>query len=196
MQALQCNLRGRVRLADCLGFSLVELMVTVAVLAIVAAIAIPSFTGLINSSRLTASANEVLASMQLARSEAVQRNQTVLICPSSNASTCGSGSWNQWIVMVKSTSEVLRVGTAKVPLLIQASPAIVSNGNAIEFRADGLARDSTGALLVASVSSCLTTNKPPENVRVVVIVSGSRAAVRTGASDVTCAAPANTPTTI
>lgn len=196
MPALRRNLRDDVQLGQHLGFSLVELMVTVAVLAIVAAIAIPSFTGLINSNRLTASANEVLASLQMARSEAVRRNQTVLVCPSSNASSCTSGSWNQWIIMVKATNEVLRVGTAKMPLLIQASPAIVSNGNAVEFRADGLARDATGALLAAAVSSCLTTSTPPQNVRVVVIVSGSRAAVRNGASDITCASPVNAPTTL
>ncbi|RYE71403.1 MAG: prepilin-type N-terminal cleavage/methylation domain-containing protein, partial [Oxalobacteraceae bacterium] len=88
MRALRRNLRDDVRLGQHIGFSLVELMVTVAVLAIVAAIAIPSFTGLINSSRLTASANEVLASLQMARSEAVRRNQTVIVCPSNNASSC------------------------------------------------------------------------------------------------------------
>ncbi|APP81201.1 GspH/FimT family pseudopilin [Xanthomonas hortorum] len=196
MRASRRNLGEELRCARHDGFSLIELMVTVAVLAIVAAIAIPSFTGLINSNRLTASANEVLASLQMTRSEAVRRNQTVLMCPSSDASSCSSGSWNQWIVMVKATNEVLRVGTARAPMLVQASPAIVSNGNAIEFRSDGLARSATGSLLAAAVSSCLATTNPPQNVRLVVIVSGSRAAVRTGTGDATCAAPVNAPTTL
>ncbi|MBF6941294.1 prepilin-type N-terminal cleavage/methylation domain-containing protein, partial [Acinetobacter baumannii] len=46
------------------GFTLIELMVTVAVLAIVLAVAVPAFGTLIRSSRLTSNANEVVAALQ------------------------------------------------------------------------------------------------------------------------------------
>jgi len=180
----------------CRGFSLVELMVTVAVLAILVAIAFPSFTSLTNSNRLTSAANELLASLQYARSEAIRRNRTLVLCPSSDATSCGNGSWNQWIVIVKTGGEVLRIGTAKMPLSINGSPAIVSNGNSVEFRADGLARDSMGALLNAAVGVCLPTKQPQTNLRFVVIASGSRVAVSSASDGGTCGAFTDMPTTL
>ncbi|MEB1220701.1 Tfp pilus assembly protein FimT/FimU [Xanthomonas campestris pv. campestris] len=73
------------------GFTLIELMVTVAVLAIVLAVAVPAFGTLIRSSRLTSNANEVVAALQLARSEAVRQNSLVAVCRSDNGSTCATG---------------------------------------------------------------------------------------------------------
>jgi len=63
------------------GFSLVELMVTIAVLAILLAIGIPSFASLIASNRLTSATNELVAALQTARTEAIRRNVRVTVCP-------------------------------------------------------------------------------------------------------------------
>ena len=82
------------------GFTLIELMVTVAVVAILAMVAAPSFDQAILSAKLNAGANNFMASAQLARSEAIKRNSTVVLCRSADGLSCASsGNWTQgWIV--------------------------------------------------------------------------------------------------
>jgi len=61
------------------GFTLIELMVTIAIAGILIGIAIPSFTSIITSNRLTTSANELVTALNFARSEAVKRGQQVVV---------------------------------------------------------------------------------------------------------------------
>ena len=63
------------------GFTLVEMMVTIAILAILIAIATPSFTRMIQDSRVTTQANDLLLAMTLARSEAIKRAEDVSVSP-------------------------------------------------------------------------------------------------------------------
>lgn len=69
MRYLKCNA----------GFTLVEMMVTIAVLAITLAIAVPSFQNFINKGRLVGAAEQVSADLKYARSEALQRNRLTSI---------------------------------------------------------------------------------------------------------------------
>ena len=74
------------------GFSLIEMLVTLAVLAIVIGLASPLFTTMTNRNRLTGAANETVAAFQIARSEAIRRNVRTVICESVDSVTCRNGS--------------------------------------------------------------------------------------------------------
>lgn len=82
------------------GFTLLEMMVALAVLAILAVVGIPSFNSARLSSQLSSSANEFVATVQVARSEAIKRNRSVTLCASADGESCGSGDdWQDgWIV--------------------------------------------------------------------------------------------------
>lgn len=86
------------------GFTLLELMVTVAVLAILVGIAVPSLVDATLTGKLAASANDLVAGVAMGRSEAIKRNAVTSLCVSSNGTSCGSGGWEQgWIIISGST---------------------------------------------------------------------------------------------
>ncbi|EAQ95817.1 GspH/FimT family pseudopilin [Congregibacter litoralis] len=90
------------------GFTLIELMITLVVLAILLGVGVPSFNLLRLNSNTAALANDFASALNLARSEAVTRAEQVEVCPSSDGATC-TGNWTQgWIVIVSASSEVLR----------------------------------------------------------------------------------------
>ena len=67
------------------GFTLLELMVVLAVVGILMAVAIPAMGDFIRNGRITAAANDVMAALHFTRSEAIKRRLPVTLCTSTNA---------------------------------------------------------------------------------------------------------------
>ena len=84
------------------GFTILELMMTIAVIAVIAGFAAPSFLASIRANRIVTDNNELISALIFTRSEAIKRGQRVTMCPSANQTSCaGSGGWEQgWIVFV------------------------------------------------------------------------------------------------
>jgi len=82
------------------GFTLIEMLVTVSIMAILLGIGIPSYKSVMTSIRMSGEINAVVADMNFARSEAIKRGQNVFVCPSINQTTCsGALDWSQgWLV--------------------------------------------------------------------------------------------------
>ncbi len=81
------------------GFTLVELMVTLAVAAILLSIAAPSFSDFIQNNRITSTTNNLIAHLQYARSEAVSKGQAVVLARTSATAKDLSQGWtiyNPW----------------------------------------------------------------------------------------------------
>jgi type IV fimbrial biogenesis protein FimT len=76
------------------GYTLIELMITVSILAVLTMVALPSFQEAFLSNRLASFGNTFSASVQLARSEAIKRNARVVLCKSTDGASCTtSGDW-------------------------------------------------------------------------------------------------------
>ncbi len=135
--------RWPARLASA-GFTLIELMVAVAILAVLAALAAPSFNEAILSNRLASYANSFVASVQLARSEAIKRNATVVMCRSADGVSCATtGTWQQgWILWRDSDNDA----TVDADEVIQKQQAISPD---YHFTAGVYTLDFLGTGLVA-----------------------------------------------
>ncbi|MBI5611489.1 MAG: GspH/FimT family pseudopilin [Gammaproteobacteria bacterium] len=98
------------------GFTIIELLVAIAVAAILSAIAAPGFLSFVRDNRLTTTTNELISDMLVARNEAVKRNLPVVICKTSNATianpvcnTTATDTWTSgWIVFVDTNNNCVR----------------------------------------------------------------------------------------
>lgn len=76
------------------GFTLVEMMIAMVVLAILITVGAPAFTKMIKDNRILGDSYALRAALDGARSEAIAQRSSVTFCRSSNGSTC-TGNWNQ-----------------------------------------------------------------------------------------------------
>jgi len=127
------------------GFTLIELMITIAVAAIVLGVGVPNFVSLVQSNRTVTEVNNLVAAIHLARSEAVGRGVEVRIaprdlngntgaCPTAGNPPCISGWVSGWIVgidlngdrdFIDPSETVLRTFEAVDSLQFTASPASI-----------------------------------------------------------------------
>lgn len=180
------------------GFTLIELIVTVAVVAVLLTVGVPELRETINNNRLTANTNAFVAAMNLARSEAIKRNVRVTLCKSADGLCCSpnnspSPGYEQgWIVFADPDNDGLRnpaTCSADPPPnpdpepLIRAYEALATGvsleGNGVvavdyvSFVPAGVSRTAGGAPLAATMSLCKSGYETSQ--RLVVLSSGGRA---------------------
>lgn len=176
------------------GFTLVELMVTLAVLAILIGVAMPSFTALTHRNRLTAAANELVGAMQTARMEAIRRNSRVVLCPTTTGTACADAGtdWSRLLVFVdRNVNSAYDAADPKEVLvrdaqIIRTGAGVTasSDSSRIWFSADG--RVSVGGSSTASIS--MVSNKLPaaENGRLVQASVSRISVCTTSGTSTTC----------
>lgn len=128
------------------GFTLIELMVALAILAILLGIAVPSFGSMIRDSRASTLASELQGALQLARSEAVKRRQNVVVCRRRpDASTCENGAdWaGGWLVQ-QVGGDVIKVWDSVQGL------AVVGPNAGVTFRSNGMAGSASNFAVTPS----------------------------------------------
>lgn len=149
------------------GFTLLELLVAIAVLAILLSAAVPSFMTTIRNNRLATDANALLTVLTLARSEAIKRNGPVVVCRSTDGAACAAGGsgWQAGALIYadENANATLDAGEvvirAEVPLVTVSTIASTNNYvNRVSFLNNG-AVSSAGTFTISADASTTAVRK-------------------------------------
>ena len=153
------------------GYTLIEMLIVVAILAILAGTTLPSFKDLGQASASRAARSSLSTSINQTRISAVMRNEHAVLCPSADQKHCDRNlRWhNGWIVFIDSNRNGVRDAGESILSLSQAQPsgvAIVSTSgrHRIRYQADGTSDGSNLTLTVcdrrgpASASTLVLNN--------------------------------------
>ncbi|MCA1805453.1 MAG: GspH/FimT family pseudopilin [Xanthomonadaceae bacterium] len=119
------------------GFTLIELMVTISIAAILLAIGVPSFQAIIENNRLATQSNELITAVNLARSEAIKRSCDITIDPGANGYVQG------WTVSTDTTS-----GPGRSPCPAAETVRVFDGFNGLKIRDE----DDTNTVFATSIT--------------------------------------------
>ena len=147
------------------GFTLIELMTTIAVAAVLAAVSIPMYTGYVRDRRVKTAAYDLTYALTLARGEALKRNASVIVSPD-------AGGWKfGWTVKTTGGSPIT-LHTQVTPTYLDTSNAAVSyltitpaTGNDVTYNSSGRLASAVSSIKIASAVGS-TTQVPPRCVTV------------------------------
>jgi type IV fimbrial biogenesis protein FimT len=132
------------------GFTILELMITIAIVSILVAVAVPSFNSMMISNSVTRDQDTFFSLLLTARSEAVKRGRTVSVCQSSNLTACDStASWTDGAIVFFDANADGDIDTGDVVLRIneklQSSVNLAfTGGDHLTFNSLGQAEGNVG----------------------------------------------------
>jgi type IV fimbrial biogenesis protein FimT len=161
--------------ARSLAFTLVELLIAIAILAILMGIAVPAYNEMTLGSKLRSQANDLVAGAVLARSEAIKRNSAVRMCVSADGASCITGGWEQgWVVFHDADDDgALDTGEAVLLQHQAAASGFKITGTVASVRFQGTGVGATQATLTV----CRATPSVGGQERVVNITVTGRTSV-------------------
>jgi type IV fimbrial biogenesis protein FimT len=155
------------------GVTAIELLVVMAIIAILLGIAVPSFVGITQSNRVAGEINALSGDMQFARAEAIKEGLPVSICASANGTSClGANTWNKgWIVFFDPNgNQTVDLGDTvlrkQIPWTSTDTFTADNNTAAFSYSRDGFALALPGTVtwtlhtqpINASASRCVAIN--------------------------------------
>lgn len=162
------------------GFTLLELMVGLAIVAIVFAVGVPGLGGYLAEQRVHDRADALLRALQVARSEAIRRGERVDVCPGAGGDcaavpTPWEGGW-------RVVPDATRNGVVAIAAEHAAASGITIRGNRpladyVSYTSAGHARRFDGALQMGTFTVCA----PGQRMRKVILASSGRARLETAA---------------
>lgn len=156
------------------GFTLYELMVTLAVASVITSFAVPAFQSIVQNNRAVTHTNDLITAMNLGRSEATRRSAGIELCASSDGASCNNSTdWSSGWIVRTTAGEVLRAWPARSG----GAGVLTSNVTRFQFQARGsLAPGAAAPQMVLQLPHCTANQGRNVNVNAAGRISVNRAA--------------------
>lgn len=164
------------------GFTLIELIILLAIVSILFRFGIPAFHDIMANNHMTTQINTMVTSFNLARSEAIKRNKNVVLCPNSEGSCAKQPHWhNGWLMFVDNNfdrelddkeEEIIYIEAAKENIEIISS----RYRRRVVFHPMGTSAGSNASYVFCD-------QRGPSKARAIILSNGGRARVAEKKSD-------------